>query len=196
MTRSRSKLGRFKDNMRRNVLSYRYLRHNIFMTVLVAAIALCVFAVISLGEKADPLADELYANDSVSLVQSKAVMMADGSVELAIDAAAPGDSVVSASNTTRVASSLGGTTGTEATEEPATEEPATEDTEVSGTATILYDGVAIMQSASDSAESLGTVDSGVIFDLVSVSDGWVCIQMFDGSTGYVSSDYVTVDVAE
>ena len=35
MTRSRSKFGRFVDHMRRNVLSYKYLRHNILMTALV-----------------------------------------------------------------------------------------------------------------------------------------------------------------
>ena len=67
MTRSRSKFGRFVDHMRRNVLSYKYLRHNILMTALVVVMALCVFAVISFGEKADPLADELYANDSVTI---------------------------------------------------------------------------------------------------------------------------------
>lgn len=47
MTRSRSKFGRFVDHMRRNVLSYKYLRHNILMTALVVVMALCVFAVIS-----------------------------------------------------------------------------------------------------------------------------------------------------
>ena len=76
MTRSRSKFGRFVDHMRRNVLSYKYLRHNILMTALVVVMALCVFAVISFGEKADPLADELYANDSVTINKSQAVMMA------------------------------------------------------------------------------------------------------------------------
>lgn len=50
MTRSRSKFGRFVDHMRRNVLSYKYLRHNILMTALVVVMALCVFAVISFGE--------------------------------------------------------------------------------------------------------------------------------------------------
>ena len=80
MTRSRSKFGRFVDHMRRNVLSYKYLRHNILMTALVVVMALCVFAVISFGEKADPLADELYANDSVTINKSQAVMMADSSL--------------------------------------------------------------------------------------------------------------------
>ena len=89
MTRSRSKFGRFVDHMRRNVLSYKYLRHNILMTALVVVMALCVFAVISFGEKADPLADELYANDSVTINKSQAVMMADSSVQLAIDAVVP-----------------------------------------------------------------------------------------------------------
>ena len=65
MTRSRSKMGRFVDHMRRNVLSYKYLKHNILMTSLVVVIALCIFAVVSLGENADPLADELYVNESI-----------------------------------------------------------------------------------------------------------------------------------
>lgn len=42
MTRSRSKMGRFVDHMRRNVLSYKYLKHNILMTSLVVVIALCI----------------------------------------------------------------------------------------------------------------------------------------------------------
>ena len=78
------------------------------MTALVVVMALCVFAVISFGEKADPLADELYANDSVTINKSQAVMMADSSVQLAIDAVVPAGSSVSANDTARVASNASG----------------------------------------------------------------------------------------
>lgn len=190
MTRSRSKLGRFKDNMRRNVLSYRYLKHNILMTALVVVIALCVFAVISFGEKADPLADELYANESVDVQQSEAVMMADDSVRLAFDAALLGDSTITANDTARVASSLGG--AKDADSEALTEETTTE-VKTSGTATILYDGVYVQEEESGESTVMCTVDSGTIFDLISYSDSWAYIKLFDGSTGYVRMDYVTLN---
>lgn len=131
MTRSRSKFGRFVDHMRRNVLSYKYLRHNILMTALVVVMALCVFAVISFGEKADPLADELYANDSVTINKSQAVMMADSSVQLAIDAVVPAGSSVSANDTARVASNASGSiqsVTSASTEAVTTEEATTEET--------------------------------------------------------------------
>ena len=150
MTRSRSKMGRFVDHMRRNVLSYKYLKHNILMTSLVVVIALCIFAVVSFGENADPLADELYVNESVTIDQSKAVMMADGSVDMAMDAAIPADRYVAANDTARVASSgLGSSSATtesitdSTTDKVTTEESTTEKTEVMAgvTASVLYDGV-------------------------------------------------------
>lgn len=186
-------MGRFKDNMRRNVLSYKYLKHNIFMTALVVAIALCVFAVVSFGEKADPLADELYVNDSVDVIQSEAVMMADGSVALAIDAAVPGDSSVTANDTARVAGSM---TGSTYADDAAVDEASTEDTTevtTSGTATILYDGVYVQEEESGDSNVMCTVNSGTIFDLISYNDSWAYIQLFDGSTGYVRIEYVTLN---
>ena len=197
MTRSRSKFGRFVDHMRRNVLSYKYLKHNILMTALVVVIALCVFAVISFGEKADPLADELYANDSVTIDKSQAVMMTDGSVELAIDAAVPAGSSVSASDTARVASNASGrvqsdiAASTETTEEVTTEEPSTE--VLPGvTASILYDGVDVQSEQSWDSDILATVNSGEEFDVVSQDESWIGVKLYDGSIGYVSTEYVSV----
>lgn len=200
MTRSRSKLGRFVDNMRRNVLSYKYLKHNIMMTALVAVIAVCVFAVISFGENADPLADELYANDSVTVTKSEAVMMASGSVEMAVDAAVPADSYVSANNTARVASSAAGNDTVKTTEtvttEPATE-VTTEDPQVMNgvTASVLYDGVDVVSSEAADASYVATVNSGEVFDVVSQDESWIGVQLYDGSIGYISTEYVSVDAS-
>lgn len=200
MTRSRSKLGRFVDNMRRNVLSYKYLKHNIMMTALVAVIAVCVFAVISFGEKADPLADELYANDSVTVAKSEAVMMASGSVEMAVDAAVPADSYVSANNTARVASSVAGNDTVKTTETVTTEtatEVTTEDPQVMNgvTASVLYDGVDVVSSEAADASYVATVNSGEVFDVVSQDESWIGVQLYDGSIGYISTEYVSVDAS-
>lgn len=200
MTRSRSKLGRFVDNMRRNVLSYKYLKHNIMMTALVAVIAVCVFAVISFGEKADPLADELYANDSVTVAKSEAVMMASGSVEMAVDAAVPADSYVSANNTARVASSASGKGTVKTTETVTTEtatEVTTEDPQVMNgvTASVLYDGVDVVSSEAADASYVATVNSGEVFDVVSQDESWIGVQLYDGSIGYISTEYVSVDAS-
>lgn len=200
MTRSRSKLGRFVDNMRRNVLSYKYLKHNIMMTALVAVIAVCVFAVISFGENADPLADELYANDSVTVTKSEAVMMASGSVEMAVDAAVPADSYVSANNTARVASSAAGNDTVKTTETVTTEtatEVTTEDTQVMNgvTASVLYDGVDVVSSEAADASYVATVNSGEVFDVVSQDESWIGVQLYDGSIGYISTEYVSVDAS-
>lgn len=207
MTRSRSKFGRFVDHMRRNVLSYKYLRHNILMTALVVVMALCVFAVISFGEKADPLADELYANDSVTINKSQAVMMADSSVQLAIDAVVPAGSSVLANDTARVASNASGSiqsvtsASTEAvtTEEATTEEATTEETpsEVlpGVTASVIYDGVYVHTEQSSESDIIATVNSGEMFDVVSQDESWIGVQLYDGSIGYISTEYVSVDAS-
>lgn len=197
MTHSRSKAGRFRDNMRRNVLSYKYLRHNILMTALVVVMALGVFAVVSFGEKADPLADELYAGGAGAVSTEMAAV--EAVTEAATDAAETRDSVISPNDTVRVAGSMADASSEEAAkEEPASEEDASGfvGKETSGTATILYDGVEIMREASEDAAVAGTVDNGVVFDLIAVGDSWVCIRMFDGGTGYVSADYVSLDTGE
>lgn len=200
MTRSRSKLGRFTDHMRRNVLSYKYLRHNILMTSIVVVIALCIFAVVNFGENSDPLADELYVNESVTIDQSKAVMMADGSVDMAMDAAIPADRYVAANDTARVASSGLGSSAAATdttTEEATTEESTTEDVQVmSGvTAAVLYDGVDVYAEQASDADAIATVNSGEVFDVVSQDESWIGVQLYDGSVGYISTEYVSVDAS-
>ncbi len=204
MTRSRSKMGRFVDHMRRNVLSYKYLKHNILMTSLVVVIALCIFAVVSFGENADPLADELYVNESVTIDQSKAVMMADGSVDMAMDAAIPADRYVAANDTARVASSgLGSSSATtesiidSTTDKVTTEESTTEKTEVMAgvTASVLYDGVDVYAKQASDSDSIATVNSGEVFDVVSQDESWIGVQLYDGSVGYISTEYVSVDAS-
>lgn len=204
MTRSRSKMGRFVDHMRRNVLSYKYLKHNILMTSLVVVIALCIFAVVSFGENADPLADELYVNESVTIDQSKAVMMADGSVDMAMDAAIPADRYVAANDTARVASSGQGSSSatTESiidstTDKVTTEESTTEKTEVMAgvTASVLYDGVDVYAKQASDSDSIATVNSGEVFDVVSQDESWIGVQLYDGSVGYISTEYVSVDAS-
>lgn len=213
MTRSRSKMGRFVDHMRRNVLSYKYLKHNILMTSLVVVIALCIFAVVSFGENADPLADELYVNESVTIDQSKAVMMADGSVDMAMDAAIPADRYVAANDTARVASSgLGSSSATTesitdsttdsttdkvTTDKVTTEESTTEKTEVMAgvTASVLYDGVDVYAKQASDSDAIATVNSGEVFDVVSQDESWIGVQLYDGSVGYISTEYVSVDAS-
>lgn len=203
MTRSRSKFGRFVDHMRRNVLSYKYLRHNILMTALVVVMALCVFAVISFGEKADPLADELYANDSVTINKSQAVMMADSSVQLAIDAVVPAGSSVSANDTARVASNASGniqsveaaSTEAVATTEEATTEETPSEVLPGVTASVLYDGVYVHTEQSSDSDIIATVNSGEMFDVVSQDESWIGVQLYDGSIGYISTEYVSVDAS-
>lgn len=208
MTRSRSKLGRFTDHMRRDVLSYKYLRHNILMTSLVVVIAFCIFAVVSFGENADPLADELYVNESVTIDQSKAVMMADGSVDMAMDAAIPADRYVAANDTARVASSgLGSSSATtesiiesttdSTTDKVTTEESTTEKTEVMAgvTASVLYDGVDVYAKQASDSDAIATVNSGEVFDVVSQDESWIGVQLYDGSVGYISTEYVSVDAS-
>ena len=204
MTRSRSKIGRFVDHMRRNVLSYKYLKHNILMTSLVVVIALCIFAVVSFGENADPLADELYVNESVTIDQSKAVMMADGSVDMAMDAAIPADRYVAANDTARVASSgLGSSSATtesiidSTTDKVTTEESTTEKTEVMAgvTASVLYDGVDVYAKQASDSDAIATVNSGEVFDVVSQDESWIGVQLYDGSVGYISTEYVSVDAS-
>ena len=190
MTRSRSKFGRFADHMRRNVLSYKYLRHNILMTSIVVVIALCIFVVVSFGENSDPLADELYVNESVTIDQSKAVMMADNSVDMAMDAAVPADRYVAASDTARVASNGQGNSTT-TTETAATEESTTEGV----TASVLYDGVDVYSKQSSDADAIATVNSGEMFDVVSQDESWIGVQLYDGSIGYISAEYVSVDAS-
>lgn len=196
MTRSRSKIGRFADHMRRNVLSYKYLRHNILMTSIVVVIALCIFAVVSFGENSDPLADELYVNESVTIDQSKAVMMVDNSVDMAMDAAIPADRYVAANDTARVASNGQGTS-TATTEAATTEESTTEKAEVMAgvTASVLYDGVDVYAEQSADADAIATVNSGEMFDVVSQDESWIGVQLYDGSIGYISTEYVSVDAS-
>ena len=198
MTRSRSRFRRFVDNMRRNVLSYKYLKHNILMTALVVIMSLCVFAVVSFGENADPLADELYANEGVTIAKSQAVMMADGSIEVAIDAAVPTGSYVSAGDTARVASYASGsvivTDDQITTEEVTTEEPSTEIMK-GVTAAVLYDGVDVQTEQSWDSDVIATVNSGEEFDVVSQDESWIGVMLYDGSIGYISTEYVSVDAA-
>lgn len=197
MTRSRSKFGRFVDHMRRNVLSYKYLRHNILMTALVVVMALCVFAVISFGEKADPLADELYANDSVTINKSQAVMMVDSSVQLAIDAVVPAGSSVSANDTARVASNASGSiqSVTSASTEAVTTEETPSEVLPGVTASVIYDGVYVHTEQSSESDIIATVNGGEMFDVVSQDESWIGVQLYDGSIGYISTEYVSVDAS-
>ncbi|MBO5260793.1 MAG: SH3 domain-containing protein [Coprococcus sp.] len=187
MTRSRSKMGRFTDNIRRNVLSYKYIRHNIFMTALVVVIALCIFAIISFGEKADPLADELYVNESLTVDKSEPVLIEDSSVKLAMESAAPADSFMSANETERVAKS--------AYSNITAPEKKEESTEVLDgvTASVIYDGVDVLSEASSKADVVASVYSGEMFDVVSKGESYVGVVLYDGSIGYINAEYVSVE---
>ena len=191
MTRSRSRMGRFTDNIRRNVLSYKYIRHNIFMTALVVVIALCIFAIISFGEKADPLADELYVNESLTVDKSEPVLIDDSSVKLAMESAAPADSFMSASETERVAKSAYSSITAPAKDE----EKKEESTEVMDgvTASVIYDGVDVLAEASPKADVIASVYCGEMFDVVSKVESYVGVVLYDGSIGYINADYVSVE---
>ena len=59
------------------------------------------------------------------------------------------------------------------------------------TAKVTGSSVNIRKSASTGATVLKRVDKGTVLEAVSISDGWVKVK-YDGVTGYVSADYVSV----
>ena len=59
------------------------------------------------------------------------------------------------------------------------------------TAKVTGSSVNIRKSASTGATVLKRVDKGAVLEAVSISDGWVKVK-YDGVTGYVSADYVSV----
>lgn len=214
MRRPQSRIGRGIDNIRRNVLSYRYIKQNILMTGLVAVIAIFIFLVISFGENADPLADELYANDSVTVQSSTAVMMEQDSVKLVMDALSPADSYVYADNTDMVASSLSGIAFDESSSsdvdslEGASEEgidgentpDVTEDTisseddqefdfDSAQKVIVRYDDVYFMDAPVDGSGVISTVNANTTFALISEENGWFYVKDSNGTAGYLFGAY-------
>lgn len=60
-------------------------------------------------------------------------------------------------------------------------------------------GVYIRQSASTESEIIGTANQGDSFEInkstTDTLEGWVCIYLEDGATGYICSDYVNVQMS-
>ncbi|MCR5704715.1 MAG: SH3 domain-containing protein [Eubacterium sp.] len=83
----------------------------------------------------------------------------------------------------------------ETTEEPTEEETKTEaatEKEVptlSQKIRITADTLTVRSDASQDAESLGLVDEGDVFEILSVKNEWIQIS-FEGQTGYVNAEFV------
>lgn len=85
------------------------------------------------------------------------------------------------------------------TEAVTTEEATTEETpsEVlpGVTASVIYDGVYVHTEQSSESDIIATVNSGEMFDVVSQDESWIGVQLYDGSIGYISTEYVSVDAS-
>ena len=77
------------------------------------------------------------------------------------------------------------------------EESTTEKTEVMAgvTASVLYDGVDVYAKQASDSDAIATVNSGEVFDVVSQDESWIGVQLYDGSVGYISTEYVSVDAS-
>lgn len=62
---------------------------------------------------------------------------------------------------------------------------------VSTTAAVTADGVNVRQSPSTDSEVIGRLNNGAEMDVIGQSDDWIQIE-FDGTSGYVSGDYIQI----
>ncbi len=64
---------------------------------------------------------------------------------------------------------------------------------------VIETGVYIRQEASTESEIIGTANQGDSFEVnkstTDTLEGWVCIYLEDGATGYICSDYVNVEMS-
>jgi hypothetical protein len=58
---------------------------------------------------------------------------------------------------------------------------------------VLVDAIDTEQSSE--SDIIATVNSGEMFDVVSQDESWIGVQLYDGSIGYISTEYVSVDAS-
>ncbi|MGN0394372.1 MAG: SH3 domain-containing protein [Coprococcus sp.] len=191
MKRTRRKINRASDYLRRNVLSYRYIKKNILMTMLVVALSVMVIALVRYGEDADPLADELYQNEEINMQVSEAVMMDSDSIVTVMDTLRSKESQLASYNNRVVAASPSTDTTDNSEAENSSTETDKEDS-IKKEGTITADGVRVRAQANTDADVLEITAIGDVYEVNSENSDWVEIVLDDGSTGYVAADYIVV----
>ncbi len=190
--RRNRKLSRFSDYMRRNVLSYRYIKKNILMTMLVIVLSVMLIALVRYGENVDPLADELYENKSIDVEVADTIMMNPESVTAVTDAVSASDSQMASGNNRVVAAAPLENNENITTEERTAAVPVQDETSMKKEGTMTADGVRVREYAGIDADVLTTTAIGDVYEVKSETEDWVEIVLADGSSGYVSAEYISV----
>ena len=125
----------------------------------------------------------------ISIVVAAMLLTGCGNQTGSADRATGSDAMESVPSTTEVVEVT--------TEKVTTEESTTEKTEVMAgvTASVLYDGVDVYAKQASDSDAIATVNSGEVFDVVSQDESWIGVQLYDGSVGYISTEYVSVDAS-
>lgn len=186
MKRTRRRFNRVSDYVRRNVFSYRYIKKNVLMTLLVVALSVMVFAVVRYGETSDPFADELYLAEEVSIEVDGAVLMSDASIGVVMDLVRSNNAQMVSSDNKSVVSLPGGN----AVGDNSEPEKQSESSKREGTLTA--DGVRVRAEAMADADVLQVTSIGDVYAVQSETEDWVEIVLEDGSTGFVAADYIVV----
>ncbi len=186
MKRTHRRFNRVSDYVRRNVLSYRYIKKNVLMTLLVVALSVMVFAVVRYGETSDPFADELYLAEEISVEVDGAVMMSDASIGVVMDLVRSNSAQMVSSDNKSVVSSPGGNAVGD------NNEPEKQNENSKREGTLTADGVRVRAEAMADADVLQVTSIGDVYAVQSETEDWVEIVLEDGSTGFVAADYIVV----
>lgn len=188
MKRARRKFNRVSDYLRRNVLSYRYIKKNVLMTLLVVVLSVMVFAVVRYGETADPYADELYLAEEINIELDGAAIMSETSIGVVMDSVRSSNAQMVSRDNGVVASSPSGNTS----EAYNGYESQTQNENFKREGTLTADGVRVRAEALADADVLQVTSIGDVYEVQSETEDWVEIVLEDGSTGFVAADYIVV----
>ena len=169
-----------KRKLKQNI----YKNANTMMYILIFAIA-SVITILAAVQRDDDIA---YVDEKqLAASSTEAIEIANGE---SVKVAAKEETVETVVVETTEAAKL-----PETTEEPTEEETKTEaatEKEVptlSQKIRITADTLTVRSDASQDAESLGLVDEGDVFEILSVKNEWIQIS-FEGQTGYVNAEFV------
>ena len=169
-----------KRKLKQNI----YKNANTMMYILIFAIA-SVITILAAVQRDDDIA---YVDEKqLAASSTEAIEIANGE---SVKVAAKEETVETVVDETTEAAKL-----PETTEEPTEEETKTEaatEKEVptlSQKIRITADTLTVRSDASQDAESLGLVDEGEVFEILSVKNEWIQIS-FEGQTGYVNAEFV------
>lgn len=186
MKRAHRKFNRASDYLRRNVLSYRYIKKNVLMTLLVVVLSVMVFAVVRYGETSDPFADELYLAEEVSIEVDGAAIMNDASIDVVMDLVRSNNAQMVSRDNGVVASSPNGNLSGDYNESDVENEYSKRE------GTLTADGVRVRAETLADADVLQVTSIGDVYEVKSETEDWVEIVLEDGSTGFVAADYIVV----